>query len=121
MAYRQAVGGWGEKRAAAFLSQKGYTLLASNVRTPYGEIDLLARQGQVLVFVEVKTRTSSAFGSPEEAVTPKKRAHLIQSAQAYLQAHPEVEDDWRIDVIAIRRLGRGRAEEIIHFENAVTG
>ena len=124
---RRRLGRRGEALAAEYLHARGYQILECNYRTAYGEIDLIALQpaalvgseGQVLVFVEVKTRSSNAYGYPEEAVTASKQTHLIQSAQAYLQAHPEQAGDWRIDVIAIR-MGRlpGKVE-IKLFENAV--
>lgn len=116
---RQTLGRWGESLAAEYLTRRGYTILDRNARTDYGEIDIVARQAEVAVFVEVKTRTSTAYGYPEESITPKKRAHLIASAQAYLQAHPELETDWRIDVIAIHRPHPGCTPNITHFENAV--
>jgi len=115
----QAIGRWGESFAAEYLTRRGYTILERNARTAYGEIDIVATQSEVAVFVEVKTRTSTAYGYPEESITPKKRAHLIASAQAYLQTHPELETDWRIDVIAIHRPHSDRSPQITHFENAV--
>ena len=118
----QNLGRWGESLAAETLRRKGYIILARNVRTAYGELDLVARQdapqGAVTVFVEVKTRRSAAFGLPEAAITPKKQAHLLAAAQAHLQANPELDGDWRIDVIAIRRIP-DQEVEIVHFENAV--
>jgi putative endonuclease len=69
--------------------------------------------------VEVKTRSSDCFGYPEAAVTPKKRAHLMDAAQAFMQTLPDTECDWRIDVIAIRKLDSSKSPEIVHFENAV--
>ena len=119
-ASRQALGRWGETLAADYLTQKGYAILERNFRTPYGEIDLIADEGNSLVFVEVKTRSTDAYGLPEAAITPQKRQHLIAAAQAYLQAtsHPGV--NWRIDVIAIRKLKSAVAPEIYHFENAIT-
>ena len=126
---RQELGRWGEALAADYLVDQGYTIVARNERTPYGEIDLVAqkvsgptvesRQPQeVLVFVEVKTRTSQSFGYPEEAVTPRKQMNLISAAQHYLQEHPDLDLDWRIDVIAIERYP-DRAPIIHHFENAL--
>ena len=126
---RQELGRWGEALAADYLVDQGYTIVARNERTPYGEIDLVAqkvsgptvesRQSQeVLVFVEVKTRTSQSFGYPEEAVTPRKQMNLISAAQHYLQEHPDLDLDWRIDVIAIERYP-DRAPIIHHFENAL--
>ena len=116
---RQSLGRWGEQLAAAFLQQRGYRLVAANARTPYGELDLVTCQDEVTVFVEVKTRSSTRFGLPEEAVTAQKRAHLLAAAQAFLESHPDLPRDWRVDVLAILNGGRGRPPEIIHFENAV--
>ena len=65
---RQALGKWGEATAADFLEKQGYSIVERNCRTPYGEIDLVAYDGAVFVFVEVKTRATDAFGFPEEAV-----------------------------------------------------
>jgi putative endonuclease len=121
------LGRWGETVAAGYLERLGYTILERNVRTPYGEIDLVARQDPekgrpaeaVTVFVEVKTRSSTAFGLPEEAVTARKRAHLLAAAQSYLQDHPTLEGAWRVDVVAIQRFRRGQAPAITHFENAL--
>ncbi len=118
---RQAVGRWGENLAQAFLQERGYTILERNVRTPYGELDLVVRSGSTLAFVEVKARLSPAYGEPEAAVTAAKQAHLLQAAQAYLQLHPELEAlDWRIDVIAIRRDRTGGKPEVVWFENAIS-
>src|SRR3990170_3381994 len=99
---RQSLGRWGENQAADFLAGCGYAILERNARTPHGEIDLVAQQeesgrdGSVMttVFVEVKTRSSRAFGYPEESITPRKQAHLLSAAQAYLQEHPELVGDW---------------------------
>jgi putative endonuclease len=117
---KQRTGRWGETVAAEYLMQKGYQVLRRNERTAFGEIDLVARQNRVTVFVEVKTRTSLAYGYPEESITPKKRHHMIASAMAYLGDHPELVGDWRLDVIAIQGRKGGPPPEIIHYENAVT-
>jgi len=119
MGRNQTIGGWGEKLAAAYLIEKGCQLLDCNVRTPYGEIDVIVLNKEILVFVEVKTRTGSNFGYPEGAITPRKRSHLSDAAQFFLQEHPEIQADWRIDVIAIRGKPGGSDPEIIWFENAV--
>ena len=113
-----ALGRWGETAAAAYLEEKGYVIIEKNIRTPYGEIDILAKHQDQLIFVEVKTRSSKRFGEPEAAVTEEKITHMIDSAQSYLQEHPEVNQDWRIDVIAILQV-RGEQPVITHFENAV--
>ena len=120
MNQRQALGQWGEQFAGDYLLARGYTIVERNVRTAYGEIDLVARQGDTLVFVEVKTRSSRAFGYPEEAITAKKRDHLLRASQAYLQEHTQSPCDWRIDVIAIQRSKTEKIPELKHFENAIT-
>ena len=121
--YRQSLGRWGENLAADFLVELGYEIIECNARTPYGEIDLVARQpgshDSPLVFVEVKTRASRAFGFPEESITLRKRTHMLEAAQSYLQAHPELDGDWRIDVIAIECQTSGFPPLITHFENAL--
>ncbi len=119
MPYRQSLGRWGENLAAEFLSQKGYAILARNTRTPYGELDVIAQHAEGLVFVEVKTRSSTSLGLPEISVTSAKQSHLRSAAQAYLQAHPESPADWRIDLIAILRIP-GQDVQIEHFENIIT-
>jgi putative endonuclease len=117
--HRQALGKWGEQAAAHFLQDHGYQIVASNVRTPYGEIDLVASQVDQTVFVEVKTRATTLFGPPEVAITARKREHLLASAQFYVQQHPETHT-WRVDVIAIRRfVESGEDIEITHFENVL--
>ena len=130
---RQNLGRWGEALAAEYLQKRGYTILERNARTPYGEIDLVAQQtlpalsptdpagGLLTVFVEVKTRRTSTYGMPEASVTPRKQAHMLASAQAYLQAHPELPGNWRIDVLAIQRIHPNQAPVILHFENALNG
>jgi putative endonuclease len=121
---RQSLGKWGEALAAETLEGQGYTLLERNTRTPYSELDLVMRQGQVTVFVEVKTRRTQsygdtpAYGLPEESITRRKQEHLLHAAQAYLQSHPQLSGDWRVDVVAIRR-APGSQPEVVHFENVL--
>jgi putative endonuclease len=86
-------GDWGEDLAAAWLEKNGYQVLEQKLYTPYGEIDILARQQGRLIFVEVKTRRTKQFGHPEEAVTERKLQHLKDSAAYYLQEHPDLEAD----------------------------
>ena len=115
-----SLGRWGEETAANYLADRGYEIIARNLRTEYGELDLIARQGNQLVFVEVKARSSTEFGHPEEAVTSAKQQHLADAAETYLQAHPEIQSEWRVDVISILRRPPA-APEIVHFENALEG
>jgi putative endonuclease len=77
---RLSLGRWGEEEAARFLRRLGMTIVERNLRTPVGEIDIIARQGKILVFVEVKTRRSDAFGTPQEAVGPTKQRQIIRTA-----------------------------------------
>jgi putative endonuclease len=119
---RQRLGRWGETVAALFLEQRGYHIVARNVRTGHDEIDLIARQqqGGILVFVEVKTRGNTRFGLPEEAVDVRKVGHVFRAAEVYLQEHPEmIESDWRIDIIAVQGKPGEKVEDVIieHFEN----
>lgn len=115
--YRQQFGTWGEFVAANCISAAGYSLIDQNVRTPYGEIDLIAQQGQTMVFFEVKTRSTDDFGNPEESVDAKKVEHLINAALYFIQQRPDFTGDWRIDLIAIRgKLGQ-KNPEIEWFED----
>jgi putative endonuclease len=114
---RIKLGRWGEQIAADYLRNLGYTVLGTNLRTPFGEIDIVASQGKTLVFVEVKTRKSSALGLPEISITPKKFSHMLLSAQSYLLGHSEATQDWRIDVISIRHQPEDQPPEIVQFEN----
>ena len=120
MARRQTIGRWGEEVAAQFLQGKGYEILGRNVRSAYGELDIVARGGATIVFVEVKTRTSSSFGLPEISVSTRKIQHLINSAQAFMQVYPGPEQAWRIDVISIEGHPGGPDPRIEVFENAVS-
>ena len=116
MSRNQSIGRWGEQAAAEYLVEHGYELTARNVRTPYGEIDLIARKDGITVFIEVKARTSRSLGPPEIAITPRKQSHMMACADHYAQQN-EI-DHWQIDVIAVERL-KGKAE-ITHFENAIS-
>ncbi len=116
MSRNQRVGKWGENAAAQYLAEHGYEVKARNVRTPYGEIDLVAIKDDFTIFVEVKARTSEFLGPPEIAVTPRKQAHMRACAEHYAQQNGIAH--WRIDVIAIETANR--VPEIIHFENAIS-
>ncbi len=118
---QQQVGKWGEQVAVDFLEKKGWEILARNVNTPHGELDIVARDQAAVVFVEVKARTSRAFGLPEEAVTPQKIQHLLNAAQFFLQENPIYDGDWRVDVIAIQGQLNCPNPQIVWFENAVIG
>ena len=113
----QAVGQWGEETAVAYLSQLGYEILTRNTRTPYGEIDIIAKQGDITIFVEVKTLTSSRNFFPEQNVTARKREHMLACAEHYAAEH-EI-DHWQIDVVAVEGK-KGPEPKVTHFENAIT-
>lgn len=106
---RLALGRWGEEAAAGFLRRQGMKILERNLRTPVGEIDLIARQGPYLVFVEVKTRRSDAFGAPQEAVGPVKQRQIVRAAQWYLGSGKGKGLQPRFDVVAVRPGPQGAA------------
>ena len=116
---KMALGTRGEQLAAEYLAERGVSIIARNVRTPYGELDLVGFHAEILVFFEVKTRRTDTYGYPEESISGTKRAHLTASAQAYVQDHPDLPGLWRIDVIAIN-LHPGQKPSIEWFENAVS-
>lgn len=100
--HRQLLGRTGEDFAASYLQRHGFKILERNFKARYGEIDIIALDGEILVFVEVKTRLEEAFGRPEEAVTARKLAEVKQTALYYKLLHPELPESLRIDVIAIQ-------------------
>lgn len=117
MKHNQRVGKWGEDAAVAHLVERGIEVIARNARTPYGEIDIVARQGDVTIFVEVKTLSASQNFFPEHNVTARKREHMLAAADYYAAEH-EI-DHWQIDVISIE--GKpASAPKITHFENAIS-
>jgi len=102
MKNRQESGREGEERAVGFLQKKGYEILHRNVRYKRGEIDIIARDGDTVVFVEVKSRSSSGFGVPEEAVDRRKQRQLCRLALLYLQKKGWLHRvDCRFDVVAV--------------------
>ena len=117
MNHNQRIGKWGEEVAAEYLTARGYEIIARNARTPYGEIDITAKQNGIMIFVEVKTRTSNKMGLPEESITARKRQHMVSAAEHYAAEH-EI-DDWQIDVISIE--GKpGSTPKITYFEHAIS-
>ena len=116
MSHNQRSGKWGEEIAAEYLAQRGHEIIARNIRTPYGEIDIIAKQNDIIIFVEVKTRTSNTMGLPEESITPRKREHMLAAAGHY--AAENKIDHWQIDVVAIE--GKpGTKSVITYFESAL--
>jgi len=107
---KDAVGAYGERVAAAHLVASGMVVLERNWRCPAGEVDIVARDGDVLVFVEVKNRTSVLFGSPLEAVTPRKAARLRRLAATWLHERSLHVPETRIDLVGVLRPRRGPAQ-----------
>ena len=120
---RSRLGALGETVAAAHLEAQGLNVVDCNFRTRYGEVDIIAEDAGTLVFVEVKTRRSLAFGTPEESVTPRKRARLAKVAAAYLQLHGLEQRNWRIDVVgvALQRTGPATINHVRAVEVAEPG
>ena len=112
---RKATGGYGEARAARYLTEEhGMVVLDRNWRCELGELDLVLRDGQVLVFCEVKTRRDDRFGSPLEAVTEQKVARIRRLAARWMQDHDVRARDVRIDIMGIRldRSGDARFDHV---------
>ena len=115
MAYHNLLGEEGEKIAIRFLKSKGYIIHHTNWRMGHLEVDVIADNGQELVFVEVKTRSSEEYGKPEESVNLKKEMDLITSADVYLDSL-ELEVPVRFDIVSIILNDQGSS--LTHFEDA---
>jgi putative endonuclease len=114
---KKHLGNLGEKIALEALRKNKYRILETNFHSKFGEIDIIAQEGEVLVFVEVKTRWSQKFGSPEEAVTPWKIRHIIRAGQYYKLLHPDLPGAMRLDVVAISLSSRGELEKLEIIKN----
>jgi putative endonuclease len=116
---RRETGILGEKLARDYLRKRGYRIRETNYRCTEGEIDIVAEHKGYLVFIEVKTRRSLEFGSPEESITADKREGLRAVAARYQQEHEKLPQLWRIDVVAIELGPKNKPSRIELFENAV--
>jgi putative endonuclease len=114
--YKKLLGAWGEQQAEVYLINHGLIIIDKNFRTRAGEVDIIAREEDELIFVEVKTRTNSEFGFPEEAVTETKLEHLIEAAEAYLEKQA-VLPPWRVDVLAVIGTPNSKTVQIEWFKN----
>lgn len=116
---RAALGRWGEDYTANYLVKNGYVILERNWHCRFGEIDLIAQKGEILAFVEVKTRRLGSLTTPEEAITAAKRHKLYLSAECYLQSCPETLQP-RFDVAAVTARSRGgiTPERFDYYESA---
>lgn len=110
---RQGIGQQGEQLAADHLAGLGYRIVTRNYRCPFGEVDIIAREGAVLVFVEVKSRRSACYGEPQQAVDRRKQKKLAQIAQHYLTEHHLANQPARFDVVAVRVAPGGSRVELI--------
>ena len=113
------LGDWGEQIAVDYLISNNIKVIGQNIRTSYGEIDILGQKDGIIIFFEVKTRRTEEFGNPEDAVNYKKREHMRNSALDFMQSNPDLEMDWRIDVIAIFVGGKDKFQ-IRWVKNAIT-
>ena len=115
----KSVGQIGEDLAVSFLKKQKYKIIERNYRIRGGEIDIIALDGQTLVYVEVKTRTSHQFGLPVESVTPSKLNFLVRAAKFYRnnRGHQNLPEAERIDVVAVD-FTSGKDPEIRHIKNA---
>lgn len=109
----------GERHARHYLESKGYAVLTTNYLCRWGEVDIVARQGRELVFVEVRTRRGTAFGTLEESVTATKSQRLMATAQDYLANNGLEQGQWRVDLVSVHLDGAGKLLGVNHLENAV--
>jgi putative endonuclease len=116
MTYQKRLGNAGELIAEEYLTRQGFQILEKNFNSRYGEIDLVAIDLNCVVFIEVKTRTSTEFGNPEDSISPSKLLKLENAALLWMEAHPEAPDDWRIDVIAILLDHQKNVKDLRHFK-----
>jgi putative endonuclease len=117
---RQRLGAFGEELAVRRLSELGYRILQRNYRCGVGEADIVAMDGDVLVFAEVRTRRGERMGTPEESVGPRKRAKMVEVAQTYV-AEQNHDGDWRLDVVVVALDADGRVMRCEVIPNAVEG
>jgi len=117
---RQRRGLWGERVAMAYLVSRGWAIEAHRFRLGRRELDVVARRGELVAFVEVKTRGSSAWGAPAESVLWRKRRTITRVAQVWCERHGRVGDVFRFDVIEVR-VGKGGAYRVTHLEDAWRG
>jgi putative endonuclease len=117
---RQELGAAGELLARRHLERKGYRFLAANWRRSYGELDLIMRDRDVLVFVEVKTRHGERLGTAEESLTAAQARRLLRGAQSFLAEREDLAGlFWRVDFIAITLSPTGEVSRLTHIVDAV--
>jgi len=119
-ASRRELGNWGESIAAIHLESRGFEILERNWRCRRGEIDLVARAGETIVFVEVKTRRGRGMGTPEQGLTPYKSRKLLELGELYLSSH-DLDVSWRVDLVAVELDVNGTLLRCEHIPDAVLG
>ncbi len=118
--FNYQTGKTGETIAADFLSQKGFKIIDKNFHTRFGEIDLIAVQANKLIFVEVKLKTGTEFGSPEEMINKSKIMQVKKTAQMYILKNPEIASkypSYRVNAVCIVLNQDKSVERITHYEN----
>ena len=115
--YNLETGRLGEDIARKYLEQKGYIIIDQNYKNKYAEIDLIAQDGDGLVFVEVKTRTGEQFGMPEQSINRDKMLRLIRNARAYMAIKNQNNMNYRIDAVCIVLDRNKEIERIDHYQN----
>jgi len=118
---KQETGKLGERVALKALQKKGYRILEKNYRCRYGEIDLVARHRNDIVFVEVRSKTGDSFGLPEESITAAKKHKLVATALDYMTNHPRLPENWRIDFVAVELDPSGGAPKRVEIMENVLG
>lgn len=116
---RRETGKIGEQLAQNFLKKKGYRILETNCRCGRDEIDIVARQKDHLVFVEVRSKSNLDYGAPEESLTVNKMQHMERAAERYLQAHNYESELWRVDLVSIELDNSNKLLRIELIENAL--
>jgi putative endonuclease len=118
---RQGLGAAGERHARGHLERLGYQFIAANWRCKAGELDLIMREGDVVVFVEVKTRRGARLGMAEESISAAQGTRLLLAAQMFLAAHPALADlFWRVDLVALTLAPSGAVARLTHMSNVVS-
>ena len=114
-ACKTIIGRCGENIARAFLKKKGYNIIEQNYRTKYTEIDLIAKKNNILIFIEVRTKTNELYGTPEDTINYKKLKKLYSNANSYV-GFKKWEGEFRIDAVCIVMNEGGDIKKIEHYE-----
>jgi putative endonuclease len=121
-AHKKSLGAFGERVAGAHLQARGYRIVERNFRVYEAELDIIARHGDTLVFVEVRTRKGGAPGMAALSVNGRKAEQLRRAVNWYIERHPQVADDlMRIDVVTVELAADGSLRRVTHIEDAVRG